>query len=113
MIQIVKKASMYQRAKERPSTQTVVPRVLLHIVGTCSMDQVVQPHQSNVVPACLARHLGSGVSLLAHSSTEAKSVSTCIYWSHPEPAVLFQMGRYIVIPVQCSKMSIGCFEFLG
>ena len=77
------------------------------------MDQVVRPHSSNVVPACLARHLDSGVSLLAHSSTEAKSVSTCVYWSHPEPADPFQMERYVVIPVQCSEMSIGCFEFLG
>ena len=63
--------------------------------------------------ACLAIHLDSRVSLLAYSSTEAKSVSTRIYWSHPEPAVVSQLARYVVTPVQCSEMSIGCFKFLG
>ena len=113
MIQTVRESSMDQRLEDCCSTQTVMYRLGVQMVGTCSMDQVVQLHQSNVVPACLARRLDSEVSLLAHSSTEAKSVSTCIYRSHPEAAVLFQMGRYVVVPVQCSKMSIGCFEFLG
>lgn len=77
------------------------------------MDKLGRAHSSVGRAACLASHLDSRVSLLAHSSAEAKSVSTCIQWSHPEPAASSQVGRYVVTPVQCSKMFIGCFKFLG
>ena len=43
MIQIVKEISMYQLVEEGSPTQTAVQRLLIHIVGTCLMDQVVQP----------------------------------------------------------------------